>query len=115
MLHSQMYTALHQAAFIARRGSLWPPAQWEWRLYSCSAQEQIHLKRSEQPESLGETPFGNSGVSQPDILLPQRPSALYVSLHHPGEREDLLAFNNFLSKKSSSFYSHSNCGCLHSR
>lgn len=27
-----------------------------------------------------------------------------------GRGSDLLAFNNFLSKKSSSFYSHSNCG-----
>ena len=59
----------------------------EWRFNNCSAQEQIHLKRSEQPGSLRETRFGNSGYSQLDILLPQRSSALYVNLNHPGERE----------------------------
>lgn len=78
------YTRL---GLTARRPSVASLLNREWRLYSCSAQEQIHLKRSEQPESLRETPFGNSGCSQLDILLPQRSSALYVSLNHPGERE----------------------------
>lgn len=108
-----MYTAPTPGWASLPGGLLWPPcSSGEWRLLQLQCTGADSFKEVRTAKSLGETPLGIAGAASwtSYCLRGLQPfMSVCITL---GRGSDLLAFNNFLSKKSSSFYSHSNCGWL---